>query len=112
MTAILSSKPVPREHRKRYMVGGSSSWHGYADTLAEAKRLGEALAARVAWRGKWNVMFVTVPILKNDAPGSPRYKHTGWKMYVPVRGSGAKADHIVAQIRKRHGVDPMAWTNK
>jgi hypothetical protein len=53
-----------------------------------------------------------VYISAQDAPGSIFYKNTGWKMYVPVRGSGKSADYIIAAIKSRHGVAPMKWTKK
>lgn len=109
MTVIFGSK---LGIRKKYMVGGQGRQHAYADTLAEAKLAGEQVAKREAWRGSWNVLFITVPILKADAPESTRYISTGWRMYVPVRGSGALARHIVSEIKRRHGVAPMVWTQK
>ena len=108
MSATISRKPDAR-HRKKYQVGGLGVRHAYADTLAEAKELGAAIAKRAVWRGQWNVMFITIPILVADAPGSTRYTHTGWRMYVPVRGSGVKAKAIIDKIRSRHGAAPMVW---
>lgn len=111
MTArIVRRSKMSTVPRKKYMVGGQGPLHGYADTLAEAKTAGEAIAKREFLRGKWNVAFITVPILEADAPGSTRYVHTGWRMYVPVRGSGVYYKEIVARIRQRHGVSPMVWT--
>ncbi len=96
--------------RKKYMVGGQGRLHAYADSLEEAKQAGHAIAKRELLRGSWNVSFVTVPILIADEPGSTVYRHTGWRMYVPVRGTGKWYKDIVARIKERHGVPPMAWT--
>ena len=111
MTATISRKPDIRR-RKKYQVGGLGTHHAYADTLAEAKELGTAIAKRVVWRGQWNVLFITIPILVADAPSSARYTHTGWRMYVPVRGSGVRAKTIIDKIRSRHGVAPMVWVKE
>ena len=95
---------------KKYMVGGSGRLYAYADSLEEAKRAGEAIAKREHMRGSWNICFITIPVLVADAPGSSVYHHTGWRMYVPVRGTGMKYEAIVARIRKRHNVAPTVWT--
>lgn len=98
---------------KKYFVGGGAMHHfAFTDTLAEAKREGAIIAKKEAWRGKWNVMFVSVNISEQDAPHSPYYRGTGWVMYVPVRGSGASADRILAEIKRRHGVAPFVWTRE
>jgi len=109
MTIIFGSK---LGIRKKYMVGGQGRHHAHADTLAGAKSAGAEIAKRESWHGSWNVLFITVPILKADAPESTRYIATGWRMYVPVRGSGASAKRIIAEIKRRHGVAPMVWTQK
>lgn len=95
---------------KKYMVGYSAGLTAKADTLAEARRAGEAIAKRAAWRGKWNAMYIGVSIHKQDAPGSIYYGKPLLTMYVPVRGSGAKAERIVAEIKRRTGVAPFKWT--
>lgn len=111
MTAILIRRSrLGTVSRKKYLVGGQGNLHAYADTLAEAKQVGKAVADREHLHGKWNVAFITIPILVADAPGSTRYLHTGWRIYVPVRGTGMKYKDIVARIRKRHNVAPMVWT--
>lgn len=108
-TVCLRSRMHLRE-RRRYMVGGQGRLHAYADTMIEAKDIGGAIAKRELLRGSWNVAFITVPILEADAPGSTRYVHTGWRMYVPVRGTGSHHKAIVERIRKHHGVSPLVWT--
>lgn len=111
MTITFSHKSRTRYlPRKKYLVGGSGRLYAYAGTLGEAKVAGEAIAKKEFLRGSWNIAFITVPILVADAPGSTRYLHTGWRMYVPVRGTGAKYRDIVARIKKRHNVAPMVWT--
>ncbi len=96
---------------KTYQVSISAGRHAYADTLAEAKRLGVKLA-RLTERNdtKWNVSYVTVSILKEDGPGY--YKSMGWKMFVPVRGTGARRASTVASIKKRFGVAPYRWLKR
>ena len=102
-----------RDVHKKYTVGGySGSRFAKTDTLAEAKRAGEMIAKKEMWRGKWNVMYIPVAISKQDALGSMYYRPTGWVMYVPVRGTGVSADHIVAEIKRRHGVAPLKWTRR
>jgi len=96
---------------KKYRVGGNGRLYAYADSLDEAKKAGVAIAKREFLHGSWNICFVTIPILVADnAIGSSVYRHTGWRMYVPVRGTGMKYKDIVARIRKRHNVAPMVWT--
>lgn len=95
--------------RKKYLIGGQGTLHAYADTMAEAKQAGKAIADREYLRGKWNIAFITIPILVADAPKSTRYVHTGWRMYVPVRGTGLRYKDIIERIRKRHNVAPMVW---
>ncbi len=100
-------------NRKKYSVGGySGSRHAYTDTLEEAKQAGLAIAKKEMWRGKWNVMYISVTIRKAEFPGSVFYKSVGLTMYVPVRGSGVNADRIIAEIKKRHGVAPFVWTRR
>ncbi len=102
-----------RDIHKKYTVStGSGSRFAKTDTLAEAKRAGATIAKKEAWRGKWNMMYLTLSISKQGAPSSTCYKGTGWVMYVPVRGSGANAKRIVAEIKRRHGVKPFTWTKK
>ncbi|KKN59651.1 hypothetical protein LCGC14_0539780 [marine sediment metagenome] len=107
--AISTRKDV----HKKYVVGGyGGSRFAKTDTLAEAKQAGAAIARKEAWRGKWNAMFIPVSIDRQVEPGSIFYKSTGWTMYIPVRGSGATADRITAEIKRRHGVAPFKWTRK
>ena len=102
-----------RDVHKKYTVSASGgSRFAKTDTLTEAKRAGAAIAKKEVWRGKWNVMFLALSISKQDAPGSMFYRPTGWVMYIPVRGSGASGDRIVAEIRRRHGVAPLKWAKK
>lgn len=112
MTAFIvrRSRLGAAPRRLKYLVGGQGNIHAYADTLQEAKQVGKAIADREVLRGKWNVCFITVPILEADAPGSTRYTHTGWRIYVPVRGSGVHYKEIVARIRRQHNAAPMTWT--
>ena len=96
---------------KKYMVGGSGRLYAYADSLESAKKAGEAIAKQEHMRGSWNICFITIPILVADnVLGSSVYRHTGWRMYVPVRGTGMKYKDIVARIKNRHNVRPMVWT--
>jgi len=97
---------------KKYTVSGIGTKFAHTDTLSEAKRAGLQIAKKEAWRGKWNLMYLVVGIDKQVEPGSIFYKQTGWHMYVPVRGSGASADKIIAEIKRRHGVDPFVWTRR
>jgi hypothetical protein len=90
-------------------AGGVASHYGWAHTLVGAKKVGEKIAKLEAWRGKWNLLFISVNI---SVGGPAYYKPTGWRMYVPVRGSGKSADYIVAAIKRRHGVAPLKWTKK
>ncbi len=102
---------MPIDPKKKYSVGGySGSRHMFASTLAEAKRKGGRIARKETWRGKWNVTYMPISILISTGIGF--YKPTGWKMYVPVRGTGAHADTIIAEIKRRHGVAPFKWTKK
>lgn len=93
---------------KTYLVSVSGGRSGYAPTLAEAKKLG-AKIARLTERNdtKWNVSYVVVGISKADGPGY--YRSTGWRMLVPVRGTGARRETIVAAIKRRFGVPPYRW---
>jgi hypothetical protein len=78
--------------------------------MAEAKTAGTKRAKSLAWRGKWNVMYIQIGVYKEVSPG-----YIGrpiLKMYVPVRGSGVRADRIIDEIKKRHGVKPFVWTKK
>ena len=100
-----------RNVHKKYEVGaGSGSSAAKTDTLTEAKQAGVVIAKKEAWRGKWNLLFLSIGIYKQDAPGSIFYKPTGWNMYVPVRGSGKSANYIVSAIKSRAGVAPFKWT--
>lgn len=96
---------------KTYLVSVPAGRHGYASTLVSAKKLGASIA-RLTERNdtKWNVAYVTVSILKENGIGF--YKHTGWKMMVPVRGSGMQRKVTVARIKKRHGVLPFRWSRR
>jgi len=98
--------------KKKYSVGGRGIPFAYTDTIAEAKSAGSVIAKKVAWRGKWNLMFLSLPIFVADAPGSVFYKQTGWVMYVPVRGTGVQAERIIDEIKRRHGVAPLVWVKK
>lgn len=100
-----------RDVHKKYTVSGGNLF-AKTDTLAEAKRAGAAIARKEAWRGKWNRSYIVLSISKQDAPGSIFYRPVGWKMYVPVRGSGRRADLILAEIQRRHGVKPFVWTRR
>ncbi len=99
---------------KKYTVSatGGGSRFAKTDTLAEAKRAGATIAKKEAWRGKWNAMYLVLSISKQGTPGAIFYIGTGWRMYVPVRGSGASSDRIIAEIKRRHGVAPFKWTRK
>ncbi len=108
---LYNRSPKFRSVHKKYTVNGGN-YFAKTDTLEEAKRAGEVIAKKELWRGKWNLMFLSVDIQKQDAPGSIFYKPTGWRMYVPVRGSGASAAKIIAEIKRRHGVAPMKWTRR
>lgn len=112
MTTIFAHRSsLRRAAPKKYMIGGSGRQYAYADTLEEAKKAGSVIAKHEHMRGSWNVCFITIPILVADnAIGSSVYRHTGWRMYVPVRGTGMQYKDIVDRIRKRHSVAPMVWT--
>lgn len=98
---------------KKYSVSaGGGSRFAYTDTLDEAKRAGAAIAKKEAWRGKWNLMWLTLGISKQDAQGSIFYKPTGWKMFIPVRGTGKSADYILAELKRREGVVPFRWVKR
>lgn len=96
--------------RKKYSVGGSGAGHAYASTLSEARRRGEQIAKKEAWRGRWNVLYIAVSIRK--ATGVLSYGKPLLTMYVPVRGSGATAAKITEAIKTRHGVKPFVWTRR
>ncbi len=98
---------------KKYSVSsGSGSRFAFTDTLEEAKRAGTAIAKKEAWRGKWNLLFLNLGISKQDAPGSMYYRPTGWRMFIPVRGTGKSADYILAELRRREGVAPFKWVKR
>ena len=101
-----------RDVHKKYTVTGIGTRFAKTDTLAEAKRAGMAIAKKEAYRGKWNLLYAAIGIDKQVEPGSIFYKQTGWHLYVPVRGSGASADKIIAEIKRRHGVAPFVWTRR
>lgn len=97
--------------RKKYSVGGySGSRHAYADTLAEAKKAGEAIAKKEAGRGMWNVLYIPVSIRKADS-GPPYFSYGKpvMTMFVPVRGTGKRQEGIIAEIKRREGVAPFKW---
>ena len=96
-----------RSIHKKYTVGSTAGLSAKTDTLAEAKKAGEAIARKEAWRGKWNVAYIAVSIRKADGPAS--YGKPVLTMYVPVRGSGMTADAILAMLKKREGVTPFKW---
>ncbi len=93
---------------KNYVVqlAGGGGYYGYADTLTQAKALGLLIAKKNAWKGKWNMGVGLVHI--NKANGLGYYVSTGWDMAVPLRGTGRKADDILAEIRRRYG-SPFKW---
>ena len=99
-------------HKKYSVSAGGGSRFAKTDTLAEAKRAGTAIAKKEAWRGKWNAMYLALSIGKRVDSDSIFYKGTGWVMYVPVRGSGASTERIIAEIKRRHGVKPFVWTRR
>ena len=96
-------------HDKYSISASAASHYGWAHNLADAKKVGAKIAKLEAWRGKWNVMWITVHI---SVGGPSHYSSTGWSMHVPVRGSGKSADYIVAEIKRRHGVKPFVWTRR
>ena len=98
-------------HKKYTVSTGIGSRAAKADTLAEAKKAGEQVALREGYRGKWNLMYITLDI-HVDSGNHFYYKQTGWKMYVPVRGSGKRQEAIEAEIKRAHGVKPFVWTKK
>lgn len=102
------------QNKKKYSVGGySGSRFAYADTLAEAKKAGESISKKEAWRGKWNVAYIPVSIRKADS--KPPYWYYGkpiLTMFVPVRGSGMTADNIVNEIKRREHTDPFKWVRR
>lgn len=95
---------------KRYTVGAPAGRWGYAPTLAKAKTLGRKLAKLEAWKGKWNVMYICLSISRAESIGY--YSKPILNMYIPVRGSGVRAERILAEIKRRHGVKPFVWTRK
>lgn len=101
-----------RDVHKKYTVGGHGARFAKTDTLSEAKMAGAEIARKEAWRGKWNLLYITIGIDKQDAPGSIFYKPTGWVMYVPVRGSGRRAEYIIEEIKRRERVEPMRWVKR
>ena len=109
MTIVYARRSaLHRATPKKYMIGGNGGLYAYADTLEGAKMAGAEIAKHQYMRGSWNISFITIPILVADTAGV--YRHTGWRMYVPVRGTGVHYKDIVERIRKRHNVAPMVWT--
>ena len=100
-----------REVHKKYTVGGGHH-AAKADTLEEAKKAGEKIAKMEAYRGRWNYSVMSLEISVQRSLGSIFYSPTGWKMYVPIAGTGRRFSVIEAEIKKRHGVDPMRWTRR
>lgn len=93
---------------KAYLIGISAGRGDWAATLAEAKKVGLRLGKLTERNDtKWNLSYVTVTISKKVSPGF--YKATGWRMLVPVRGTGARRETTVASIRRRFGVAPYKW---
>lgn len=93
---------------REYQVSVSAGRYGYASTLAGAKKLGVTIAHLTERNDtKWNATHVLVSILKQEGVGY--YRHTGWQMAVPVRGSGVRRETTVASIKKRYGVAPYKW---
>lgn len=111
---IIYNKRVPHDSPvAKYSVGGGAVSHfAHASTLAEAKAAGASIAKKEAWRGKWNLLYLTLTIQKQDAPGSMFYKRTGWEMFVPVRGTGRRAEDILDTIRRREKAAPMKWVKR
>ncbi len=99
-------------HKKYTVSAGGGTRLAKTDTLEEAKRAGVAIAKKEAWRGKWNVMYLALSITKQVDSDSIHYRSTGWTMFIPVRGSGASADHIIAEIRRREGAAPFKWVKR
>ncbi len=98
---------------KKYSVGTvSGSGFAFTDTLTEAKLAGKRIAAKQAWRGRFNLAFLTLSISKQSYPGSAFYKGTGWQMYIPVRGSGMSAEAIIRDIKNTKKANPMTWVRK
>ena len=110
MAIITDRNANYRNIHKKYTVSGSGGAStAKTDTLAEAKRAGEAIAKREAWRGKWNVAYIAVSIRKQDAPGSMFYGKPLLTMFVPVRGSGMSRASILDMMKKREGTVPFKW---
>jgi len=94
---------------RKYQVVIASGRHGYAPSLASAKKLGMKLGQLTERNDtKWNVSYVNVGILKQEGVGY-YYTATGWRMFVPVRGTGARRATTVAGIKRRFGVSPYKW---
>jgi hypothetical protein len=97
-------------HDKYSISSGSpGNYWGWAHNLTDAKLVGTRIAKKEMWRGKWNVMWLCVEI---HVGGPAYYKSTGWKMYVPVSGSGKRSTYILDELKRRHGVKPFVWTKK
>ena len=93
---------------KMYHIWVSAGRSDWAPTLAEAKKVGLRLGKLTERNDtKWNVSYVTVTISKKVSSGL--YKATGWRMLVPVRGTGARRETTVAGIKRRFGVSPYKW---
>jgi len=67
-------------------------------SLAAAKEYAVSLAKKMAWKGKWNVMWNTVGIYYKAASG---YSIQMYSVPYPVRGSGARAEEILETMKKR-----------
>ena len=93
---------------RMYHVWVSAGRNEFAPTIAEAKKVGLKIARLTErYDTKWNLSFVTVTISKKESPGF--YKATGWKMLVPVRGTGARREATIASIKRKYGVKPYVW---
>ncbi len=94
------------EEEKYYVEGGHRRGVS-CRTLEEAKRKGEEIAKKLAWKGKWNSSRIYVIIYRRDDFG--HLDHI-LKMPVPVRGTGRRADDILKSMEKM-GDTPFKWRN-
>ena len=94
---------------QKYSISASAGRYGWAETLAGAKKVGMKIAKLEAYKGKWNMSYISVTIYVG---GGSYYKTTGWHMYVPVAGSGRRLASTIDEIKRRHGVAPFKWTKK
>lgn len=59
---------MPVDPSKKYKVDAISSKFAYAPTIASAMIKGQKIAQSLAWKGKWNLMFISVDIRKQLSP--------------------------------------------